>query len=404
MNTKGLALVTVMGFILILSLLMVPLALGITQLTSSTNVVASKIGMAEARNSAVELVRYYIAKSATACQEDIAFPSEDLAQGSLKPAISCKYSITAWQNGKAVAIPGVSLKPWIKVPSVAVLTPVVIEDPEGDDYGPGYYTYPTDPVFKDGDFDLLKFELGLYEGSYTATYTVGNLDNAWGSDNGLSKATYFLFIDNKADEGTTQGIEGLNISFAENFKWDVAMQIEGWESKVYKVSSGEINSVNAADLGVEIKGTEGAPGQVVVDIPKDVVGELTAESKIMVMVAGQDGFGTNRIRQVTPEAQQWRFGGGNEEGTAPAVIDMIVPEGMKQEEILDYKTDVYRYWDFYVTYTPTPTNAAEESICFTGSAVEYISPPTVEFIPTPTVVYITHVEDKHVEDEPHCPR
>jgi len=37
-----------------------------------------------------------------------------------------------------------------EVPSV-VLTPVVIEDPEGDDYGPGYYTYPTDPVFKDGD-------------------------------------------------------------------------------------------------------------------------------------------------------------------------------------------------------------------------------------------------------------
>jgi len=184
----------------------------------------------------------------------------------------------------------------------------------------------------------LKFELGLYEGSYTATYTVGNLDNAWGSDNGLSKATYFLFIDNKADEGTTQGIEGLNISFAENFKWDVALQIEGWESKVYKVSSGEINATNAADLGVEIKGTEGAPGQVVVYIPKDVVGELTAESKMMVMVAGQDGYGTNRIRQVTPEAQQWRFGGGNEEGTAPAVIDMIVPEGMKQEEILDYKT------------------------------------------------------------------
>lgn len=224
-----------------------------------------------------------------------------------------------------------------EVPS-AVLTPVVIEDPEGDDYGPGYYTYPTDPVFKDGDFDLLKFELGLYEGSYTATYTVGNLDDAWGSTIGLSKATYFLFIDSKADEGTTQGIEGLNISFAENFKWDVALQIEGWESKVYKVSSGEINAANAADLGVEIKGTEGAPGQVVVYIPKDVVGELTAESKIMVMVAGQDGYGVNRIRQVTPEAQQWRFGGGNEEGTAPAVIDMIVPEGMKQEEILDYKT------------------------------------------------------------------
>jgi len=108
---------------------------------------------------------------------------------------------------------------------------------------------------------------------------------------------------------------------------DVALQIEGWESKVYKVSSGEINAANAADLGVEIKGTEGAPGQVVVYIPKDVVGELTAESKIMVMVAGQDGYGVKQDKASdtgSAAVEVWR---SNEEGTAPAVIDMIVPEG-----------------------------------------------------------------------------
>ena len=102
MNTKGLALVTVMGFILVLSLLMVPLALGITQLTSSTNVVSSKIGMGEARNGAVELARYYIATSSTACQEEPIsnLPEEQLAQGSLTPAISCTSSIHAF-NGDA---------------------------------------------------------------------------------------------------------------------------------------------------------------------------------------------------------------------------------------------------------------------------------------------------------------
>jgi len=102
MNPKGLALVTVMGFILILSLLMVPLALGITQFTSSTNVVANKIGMAEARNSAVELVRYYIATSTTACtSEPISGLHEGkLAQGSLTPTISCTSSIPAF-NGYA---------------------------------------------------------------------------------------------------------------------------------------------------------------------------------------------------------------------------------------------------------------------------------------------------------------
>ncbi|WP_018963837.1 glucodextranase DOMON-like domain-containing protein [Coprothermobacter platensis] len=222
--------------------------------------------------------------------------------------------------------------------STQTFTSIVIEDPTGDDNGPGYYTYPTDSVFKKGDFDLLKFELGLSSGIYTATYSVGNLDNAWGSTNGLSKATYFLFIDNKPNDGTTQGIQGLNVAFADNFKWDVGLQIEGWESKVYQVNSGEINAVNASDLGVEIKGTEGAPGRVVVTIPQSVLGALTPESKMMIMVAGQDGYGVNRIRQVTPEAQQWRFGGGNEAGTAPAVLDMFVPEGMKQSDLLDYKT------------------------------------------------------------------
>jgi len=105
----------------------------------------------------------------------------------------------------------------------------------------------------------------------------------------------------------------LNISFAENFKWDVALQIEGWESKVYKVSSGEINATNAADLGVEIKAQKGRQASSS-GYTEGRSRELTAESKMMVMVAGQDGYGTNRIRQVTPEAQQWRFGGGMKKG------------------------------------------------------------------------------------------
>ena len=36
---------------------------------------------------------------------------------------------------------------------------VVIEDPKGDDDGPGTYVYPTDPVYKKGSFDLTKVEI-----------------------------------------------------------------------------------------------------------------------------------------------------------------------------------------------------------------------------------------------------
>jgi len=55
---KGVALVTVMGFILILSLLMLPLAGGVFQFTSSAKVIQEDVELTEMRRSAVELVRY----------------------------------------------------------------------------------------------------------------------------------------------------------------------------------------------------------------------------------------------------------------------------------------------------------------------------------------------------------
>ena len=58
---KGVALVTVMGFILILSLLMLPLAVGVFQFTSSAKVIKEDVILTETRNSAVELVRYNLA-------------------------------------------------------------------------------------------------------------------------------------------------------------------------------------------------------------------------------------------------------------------------------------------------------------------------------------------------------
>jgi len=60
-NHNGVALVTVMGFILILSLLMLPLAVGVFQFTSSAKVIQEDVQLTEMRRNAVELVRYSLA-------------------------------------------------------------------------------------------------------------------------------------------------------------------------------------------------------------------------------------------------------------------------------------------------------------------------------------------------------
>jgi len=41
------------------------------------------------------------------------------------------------------------------------------------------------------------------------------------------------------------------------------------------------------------------------------------------------------VKGYAEEAGEWSFGGGTE--SSPKVMDMVVPEGMKQEDILNYK-------------------------------------------------------------------
>jgi len=53
---KGVALVTVMAFILILSMVMLPLVLGVFQQTSSATITKRNITLTETLNSAAELV------------------------------------------------------------------------------------------------------------------------------------------------------------------------------------------------------------------------------------------------------------------------------------------------------------------------------------------------------------
>jgi len=43
-------------------------------------------------------------------------------------------------------------------------------DPIGDDYGPGSYVYPTNPVFKAGSFDVTSFE--VYESESDVIFKV----------------------------------------------------------------------------------------------------------------------------------------------------------------------------------------------------------------------------------------
>lgn len=207
-------------------------------------------------------------------------------------------------------------------------------DPAGDDRGPGSYTYPIDPVFRPGDFDLLGFSLTGEGKYYQAVFRMAHLDNPWSSTVGLSKLALWLFVDGNPNEGSKDAPKGLNIDFAEGILWDRAFHIEGWESRVFRVDSGEIAEFSARDEGLRVS-TQISAGvhEVVVAIPAKVMGQLGGDSRIVVLVSGQDGYGVGRLRQVQKVAAPWHFGGGATE-TPPAVLDMLWPTAEGQYKLL----------------------------------------------------------------------
>jgi len=90
---KGVALVTVMAFILILSMVMLPLVLGVFQQTSSATITKRNITLTETLNSAAELVRYKLSTASTGLSE------VGIAQGRLKlKSLNCTATIANFGN------------------------------------------------------------------------------------------------------------------------------------------------------------------------------------------------------------------------------------------------------------------------------------------------------------------
>jgi len=219
-----------------------------------------------------------------------------------------------------------------------------VNDPENDDYGPGTYTYPTDGVFKSGNYDLVKFEVGEDEANVVFKFTLrGPIDNPWGSASGLSLQTFDVYIDQDGDDqGGSEFLPGRNLALQEGFAWDLAVTVEGWESGIFKPGADGFEQVAGADQ-LTILADPGLK-QVTVRIPKAVLGDAPSSWRYAAVVLGQDGYassGARRVRDVLEEVAQWKFGGAPAGATQHTrVIDLVWPETGQQEAWLsDFSSD-----------------------------------------------------------------
>ncbi len=231
----------------------------------------------------------------------------------------------------------------IVLPDLGTSTAVLsVDDPTGDDHGPGSYTYPTDGVFKPGVFDIKHFDVSYDAKNLIMKLTFnGPIPNPWGSSNNLALQTLDFYIDKDPGAGTgaRKLLPGRNAALPKGDGWDIAMWAEGWTPGVYAPDeNGDAKRIDGVDYKIIV---DPAAQQATVRIPLSVFGDDFDPMKAgyAATVLSQDGFpaaGVWRVRDVEATNSQWKLGGAPDDVNHTRIIDLVQPAGAKptQEEAL----------------------------------------------------------------------
>jgi carbohydrate-binding DOMON domain-containing protein len=219
-----------------------------------------------------------------------------------------------------------------------------VEDPAGDDTGPGTYVYPMDAVFERQVFDLRSFTVATDEHSLIFTFELyGPLTNPWGSPNGLALQTLDMYVD--TDPGQATGarmlLPGRNAALAEGFGWEAAMWAEGWTPQFLRPDE---QGAPIQDGQITFRVISDAESQrISLRVPRGALGEGDpTQWAYAAVLLSQDGFpspGVWRVREVEPEASQWRIGGGPVDANHTRILDIAWPvqaEVTQQQMLADY--------------------------------------------------------------------
>jgi len=272
-----------------------------------------------------------------------------------------------------------------------------MEDPVGDDNGPGTYTYPTNPVFTSGVFDLVKFEV-LYDAGYVVfrTYVRTLGGNPWGGPNGFSLQYVHIYVYTTLNIPPSRMTVGLNVELDPGWHFAVLLS-GGWTPG--PVPDGEESAIRYANGTAIGQAGYGGLFDVRADPATNMIEARIYQSLLpdvehmgawmyAVFIASYDGPRLDKVRPVQPgEPDVWIVGGGDPEavnaGVEPRIMDMLAKTAEEQYRALktyDAKTGRLAIAEMIGPETPVTVTLTTPPNVPTPSPPTQLttSPPTTE--------------------------
>ena len=228
------------------------------------------------------------------------------------------------------AILGAGAAPPRKLPGMNETILLSADDPLGDDNGPGGYTYPTNPVFVKGAYDIRHFEVSEDTTDVIFRFSVaGELTAPWGGDLGycLQGVDVYIDTDGKPGSGSRQLFAGRNALARSGSEWEFAVMANMDEVSLYDSGLKPVAQAKVGAWG------DAVTRSIVVRVPKAVVGRPDKNWSVIAFLVGHDGYASGRVRPISPSAQEWTFGGSTNP-SEPKIIDLVVPPGQSQKDVL----------------------------------------------------------------------
>lgn len=224
------------------------------------------------------------------------------------------------------------------VAAPALAGTVTLNDPKGDDSGPGSYIYPTDAAYKKGSFDLTDVEVKDKGADLEITIGVNaSFEDPWQSakwptpGNGFSLQMFQIYVDTdgKAGSGEQSALPGMNATFADDARWEKVLIVSPQANRA--ITSRLEQKAKAQKDKVVLPSKVTAKGKKVIALVKkaDLLG-TTAPEKAgwQVLVSSNEGYDNDPnngvlTRIVNEFEGQHRFGGGDDGDSDPNFVDCL---------------------------------------------------------------------------------